>query len=332
MQKRVGVIGTGGKTGTMFAFELKEVAPVIGIGKDIDDIQKKKLFVKRNNTPPQLFDGKTIQDIEFLTSEFLPEILFLTTKNPIGPTIKYYYKRIKEYTIAHQKPYFPTLVLSQNGIVAGENAISALKEVFGKDYKKVKVVRLILLNPIDGKKIDDKTHITYSLPIRVGFSKISGPGDLQDIISLFKEASFKIKEFPLEEAKDLEFSKLFLNLIGMASATHGSSIEEGFKRPEIFKEEVKAIKEYIKVVKAQGGNFIDLFDYKISLLARIFETLPVGFFLLFRNYLAGLMSKGRKGKVKSLTEIEYYNGAVVNLGEKAAILTPVNKKILERGS
>jgi len=331
-ERRIGVIGVGGRTGTMFAFELKRTADVLGIGRDIEDIQRKKLFIERKGAQPKLFEEKVITDSQFLNSEFLPEILFLTTRNPVGRIVKYYYQKIKEYSLSTNESYFPTLILSQNGIVTGEDAICALKEILGPDYKKIRVVRLVLFNPIDKRKVGDSVYITYSLPIRIGFGKISGPGDLRDIALIFKKANFEAKQFLSEEIKNLEFSKLFLNLIGMASATHGFSIRQGFQKSEIFREEMEALKEYIKIVRASGGNFLNFFNYPVRLLAFFFDTLPINFFLPFKNYFAGLMSKGREGKAKDLTEIEYYNGAVVNLGRKIGIPTPINQRILDRGS
>lgn len=333
-KKRIGIIGVGGRTGTMFAFELKRITDILGIGRNIENIQRKKLFIEKRGKQPEPFEGKVITDFQFPSFEFLPEILFLTTKNPIGETVKYYYQKIKEYCLSAKRPepYFPTLVLSQNGITAGEDALNALREVFGPDYKKIRVIRLILLNPVDRKKVDEKIYITYSLPIRICFGKISGPGNLQDIALIFKEAEFEVKQFPPEEIKNLEFSKLFLNLIGMASASQGFSIKQGFQNSEIFREELRALKEYIKIVRASGGEFLNLLNYPVRLLTFLFDILPTDFFLPFKNYFAGLMSRGRKGKVKDLTEIKYYNGAVVNLGRKIGTPTYINQKILDRGS
>lgn len=330
-KKRIGVIGVGGRTGTMFCFELKEVANIIGIGKDIKNIQEKKLFIERKGMQPELFKAKVITDSQFLNLEFLPEILFLTTKNPVGGVVRYYYQKIKQSNpLSKQKLNLPTLILSQNGIIAGEEAISVLKEVFGPDYKKIRVVRLILLNPIDKREINGKTYINYSLPIRIGFGKISGPGNLQDIAALFKKADFEIKEFPQEEVRNLELSKLFLNLIGIASATRGLSIKEGFQKKEVLKEEIEALKEYIKVVRAEGGRFLNLFHYPVRTLSFFLDFLPSGFFLPVKNYIARTIIEERKGKIKDLSEIEYYNGAVVNLGKKLKISTPINQRILER--
>jgi len=323
-EKKMAIIGVGGRTGTMFAFELRKHASVLGVGKEIEYIKKEKLFIKRKGSDPELFEGEVITPLEF-PSEVLPEIIFLTTKNPVGPVVKNYYQKIKE-----SKMFPPTLILSQNGVVAGEDAINVLKEVFGKNYKKIRVVRLNLFNPIDKREINNKTHIAYSLPIKLVFGKISGPGNLQDIALLFKKAGIVAKEFPSEKVKNMEFSKLFLNLIGMASATRGVSVNQGFGDSEIFREEIGVLKEYIKVVRAPGKSFVNFPHFPVKLFAFLFEIFPIEIFLPFRRFFAKLISEGREGKPKDLGEIEYYNGAVVNLGKKIRIPTPVNEKVLKR--
>jgi len=327
---RIAVIGVGGQTGTMFAFELGKAANILGIGKEIELICKKKLFIQSKDTSSELFKGKVVAVDHFNLKEFFPDIIFLTVKNPIGEAAKFYYQKIKEYNQSNKM--FPTLVLSQNGISAGEDAVAVLEQVFGQDYEKIQVIRLALFNPINQKRVGDKTYISYSLPIRFAFGKFSGPGNLQDIIAIFRETKFKAEEFPRKKVKDMEFSKLFLNLIGMAAATHGLSINDGFKKTEIFKEEVAALKEYIKVVKSSGGDFLNFSIYQVKLITDLIESFPIEFVLPFRNRIIALMSRGREGKAKDLTQIKYYNGAVIDLGRKAGIKTPVNKKILERVS
>ena len=53
-EKKIAVIGVGGRTGTMFAFELGRVAVVLGIGKEVVSIQKEQLFVKRKGEAPEV--------------------------------------------------------------------------------------------------------------------------------------------------------------------------------------------------------------------------------------------------------------------------------------
>ncbi len=319
-EKKIAVIGVGGRTGTMFCFELKEVANVLGVGQEIE----KQLLVERKKERAKNLDVRMVSGSQWSLNDFSPDIIFLAIKNPVGSAIKYYYQRMKE------KGIFPTLILSQNGVAAISDSISVLKEIFGSDYEKIRIVKLSLFNPIDRKRQKTEIIVNYSLPIRISFGKVSGPGNLKDIQLLFKNAGFETTEFSRDRIKDMEFSKLFFNLIGMASATKGLSIEQGFKDRGSFKEEIEVLKEYIRVVKSSVNSFVNFPDYPVKLFTLLIEILPTKLFLLFRKNIAKIITKGREGKPKDLTEIKYYNGFVVDLGKKLGIPTPINQKVVNR--
>lgn len=306
----------------MLAFELGKRGEVFGIGKEneIEKIEKRELFVKRNDRI-FLFEGRLIKENEFPGGVSF-DVLFLTTKNPIENVLFYYYQKIRELRLTP-----PVLFLSQNGIEAGEVAISVLKKIFGKEAEKISVFRLLLFNPVDKMIENEKTFISYSLPIRLAVSKIFGKNEFS--LEILKEKNLEIFNLSPQRTKDAEYSKLFLNLIGMASATHGLSIKEGFSKKEVFEEEIKAIKEYKKLVKMKKGKFLNFPHYPVAFLSFIF-SLPVFLLTPFRKIFGDLIERGRKGKRKELDEIEYYNGAVVKLGEKLKVGTPINFQILER--
>ncbi len=317
---KIAVIGVGGRTGTMFCFELKDVANVLGIGKEI----KKKLLVERKKGQTELFEGRIILDSQWSLNDFIPEIIFLAIKNPVGLVIKYYYQKMKK------KGVFPTLILPQNGAAVTEEALSALKEVLGSDYDKIRIIRLNLFNPIDRKQKNGNLVVNYSLPIKVAFGKVAGLRDTKDIKELFEKAGFEAQEFSAKQIKNMEFSKLFFNLIGIPSATRGLDIQQGFKSSETFTEEFQALKEYIQVVKKSGNSFVNFQKYPVKWLTLIIHILPIKLLLLFRKNIAKIITKGREGKPKDLAEIKYYNGFVVDLGEKLGIPTPINQKIVNR--
>ena len=96
-KKKISVIGIGGRTGTMFASELKKAADIVGIGREreVEMIKNRKLWLKRGEFQEEQFEGKIIKETEF-SKEPLPDFIFLTTKNPVGPVVRYYYQIIKE--------------------------------------------------------------------------------------------------------------------------------------------------------------------------------------------------------------------------------------------
>jgi len=323
---KIAIIGVGGRTGTMFAFELRNSAEILGIGreKEIEMIKEGELYVERKGGKPEKFKEKVIGEKEF-NEEPGPDFIFLCVKNPIGPVVKYYYQKFKE------SEKIPSLILSQNGISAADDAKKELEAIFGEASKEIRIIRVSLFNPISSEMINDKITISYFLPIRLAFGLTSGSKETEDIKEIFKTADIKAQEILPENIKNMEYSKLFTNLIGMASAAKGLTIEEGFKDKEIFEEEIKALREYIRVVKKMGGKFLNFEHYPIKLFTLLLNFLPIPFLKIFRKTIAKAITKGRGGKEKgNIDEIEYYNGAVIKLGEKLGVGTPTNKKIYQK--
>lgn len=324
-RKKIDIIGVGGRTGTMFAFELSKKLKdyeVGGIGENLELIKNKKLYIERNGFT-ELFTGNTRSSKEFL-NEPLPDFIFLTVKNPVAPIVKYYYQQIKQ-----KGGKVPAIFISQNGIVAGEEALSALKEIFGEEANKIQIIRISLFNSIEKEEKSNNVYIKYSLPINLSFGVFSGPQDTKEIKEIFKNAEFLAEEVSSKNVKNMEYSKLLVNLIGIPSAIKNLSIEEGFEKPEVFKEEIGALREYIKIVKALNGKFLNFKKIPTNLLVSLI-SLPLPIISFFRKKLSKLISKGRSGRPKgNLDEIDYYNGAVVKLGQKVGIPTPINNKILK---
>jgi 2-dehydropantoate 2-reductase len=322
---KIAIIGVGGRTGTMFAFELRNSAEILGIGREIEVrlIKEGKLYVERGGKLEK-FSGEIINEKEF-NREFGTDFIFLCIKNPVGPAVKYYYQKFK----GSEK--IPSLILSQNGISAADDAKKELAEIFGEASKEIRIIRVSLFNPISKEKINDKIKISYFLPIRLAFGVASGPRETEDIKEFFQKAEIEAQEILPENIKNMEYSKFFLNLIGMASEAKGLTIEEGLKDEEIFEEEIKALREYIRVVKKMGGRFLNLEHYPIKLFTTLLNFLPLSILKIFRKTIAQTITKARGGKEKgNIDEIEYYNGAVMKLGEKLKIETPINKEIYKK--
>jgi len=141
---KIAIIGIGGRTGTMFAYELKGFANILCVGKEegIEAIKQNKLFVQKKDKAPELFSVKVIRDTDF-NEEINPDIIFIATKNPVAPVIKEYFSKFKEK--------IPTLFISQNGVDALPEAKQVLKEVFGKKAESSQIIRCVLFNPIDSE-------------------------------------------------------------------------------------------------------------------------------------------------------------------------------------
>jgi len=341
--KKIAIIGIGGRTGTMFAFELRNSAEILGVGREIEvqKIKEGKIFVERGKTPlprekPIKFEENVIGEGEF-NEEVAPDFIFLCVKNPVGSAVKYYYQRVKKdyYPPTTLPPFgrapkIPSLILSQNGISSVEDAKKELKEIFGETSKEIRIIRVNLFNPISSEKNNDEVKISYFLPVHLALGVAWGPKEIEDIKEIFEKTNIKVQEILPENIKNMEYSKLFTNLIGMAAAAGGFEIAEGFEQKEIFEEEIKSLREYIKVVKKSGGKFLNFNHYPIKLFTLLINFLPLTILRIFRKRIAKAITKGRGGKEKgNIDEIEYYNGAVIRLGEKFKVETPINKKIYQ---
>jgi len=322
MKKKIALVGVGGRTGTLFANELGSAASILGIDRKnaVDKIKDGKVFVLRDEGKPIQLDCVAFPE-SYFSADTKVDFLFLVTKNPVAPAIRYYYERADRENL-------PDLILSQNGFLAADEAHSELEKMFGVNAQKIRIIRVSLFNPVSIEQNGETSLISYFLPIRLAFGIASGPDELDNIREIFKNANIEAYEVAPEDVKNMEFSKLFTNLIGVASSSHGLTIEEGFANENIFAEEIIALREFTSVVKKSGGHFLNFSHYPINFFASLISILPLPILTIFRPQIVKVVSRGRGGKGKgNIDEIDYYNGAVIKLGERLGIDTLVNKKI-----
>ena len=319
LQKGI-VVGVGGRVGTMFAFELGRKSKIVGVAhqRTLEKIKSGKIFLKRGSNLEPL-EIPTVAEENF-PSTVNPDFIILAVRNPIAEAVKYYYRFFQG------KEKFPLLILPQNGLSALGDAKEALGNVLGRESSKVVIARISLFNTIKKDEGGERVYFSYSLPIRLAFSLSEGP----DILSpLFQEAGFSFQKVAWQEVKNMEYSKLFLNLIGMASAIEGYSLKEGFARKDVFKEEREMLREYLRVVKMSGGHFLNFPSLPVKFFSFL-PSLPLPLLLPFRKLIGNFLTKKRRGKKKDFSEIDYYNGAVLELGKALKISLPVNEKLVEK--
>ena len=85
-----------------------------------------------------------------------------------------------------------------------------------------------------------------------------------------------------------------------------------------------------KTLSVALRDAVDILGYPVRLLTWLMIVLPFSTPLFIRKIFAKIISSGRERKPKDLSEINYYNGAVIDLGEKNGIPTPINKKVVQR--
>jgi ketopantoate reductase len=341
--KVIYIIGAGGRTGAMFCRELRGAAKIVGVGmaREIEAIAAGKIKIRRGDDSAENFVVAMIAPENFATviEKNPPDFIWLAVRNPVGEAVKFYYRHFQG------KDKIPALILSQNGLSAIGDAKAALAEVMGHDANKVEIIRVSLINGIDFKtevaaatkamaSQSGTSVIGYKLPIKLGFGAEKKSDCVDELAKIFKASGFKAQRFSGRAVLDMENSKLFVNLIGMASATNGLSVNAVLRDKIVFeevilKEEIAALKEFVLVVKKSGHGFLDDFcGYPIAMLAKM-VLLPAGLLLPFRFIFEKIVNKGRN-RTKNTSEIDYYNGEVVRMGKRFGVATPVNENIIAK--
>jgi 2-dehydropantoate 2-reductase len=138
-------------------------------------------------------------------------------------------------------------------------------------------------------------------------------------------------------ATDMKWSKMLTNLLANAtSAILDLTPGEIFEHPQLFRLEVRQLREALQVMEAQKIQVVDLPGTPVRALALAVRSLPMA---IARTLLKNAVAGGRGGKMPSfhidlrsgrgITEVDYLNGAVVRFGEQAGVSTPVNRLLNE---
>lgn len=321
--KKIMIVGVPGRTATLFAEELKKAANVLGVGRRelVENIKKGNVFVSKGSNIFR-FDIDIISKKEIHTQKDI-DYLFITTKNPVSSVIKEYLPEFEEK--------IPNIVLSQNGFKAAEEAKEAIDEIFGSTKNSYQIIRLALFNSVREVKDGETSIIEYKTPIRVAFSVFYGTNETDALEDILKNSGIEYTKVPRDDLKNMEYSKLFTNLIGIPSYSLGLNIEDGLRNKDAFKEEMLALKEYVAVVKKSGGHFLNLPHYPIATFASLVEHIPLSVLLFFRPTVTKLVLSLRHTKEKgNIDEIDYYTGAIIDLGRRYRVEMPINERVLRR--
>jgi 2-dehydropantoate 2-reductase len=133
-------------------------------------------------------------------------------------------------------------------------------------------------------------------------------------------------------APAMKWSKMITNLLANASsAILALPPSEIFANPDLYRLEIRQLREALAVMRALELPVIDLPGTPVRALAFAVQRLPLG---LSRPILKKAVGGGRGGKMPSFyidlqsgrghTEVDYLNGAVVRYGKKTGVSTPVN--------
>jgi 2-dehydropantoate 2-reductase len=139
----------------------------------------------------------------------------------------------------------------------------------------------------------------------------------------------------LPDAAGMKWSKMLTNLMANASsAILDMPPSEIFDDPRMYAFEIKMLREALQVMKKNHIPVLDLPGTPVQAFTWLVKYLPPS---LSRPLLKRAMGTGRGTKMPSFhidlhhgspfSEVDYLNGAVVRLGRKSGISTPINAKL-----
>ena len=222
------------------------------------------------------------------------------------------------------KPYadrMPPVLCLSNG-VSNEHVIA---EALGKD----KVIYGTVTTAIGRRGAGD---IVLERLRGVGVAK--GHPLSEKLNQTFNRAYLNSQLF--DDANSMKWSKMLTNLIANpTSAILDMTAGKVFANKDLYKLEIKMLRECLAVMDAQGFKVVNLPGTPVRVLA--FATkLPLW---LSKPLLGRAAGAGRGAKMPSFhidlhsgrgkSEVEYLHGEVVRAGKKCNVPTPVNKALTE---
>lgn len=151
-----------------------------------------------------------------------------------------------------------------------------------------------------------------------------------DFAQVFNQAGLNARLYT--RPSDMKWSKMLTNLVGNAtSAILDLTPAQVFSHPQLFKLEIRQLREAIAVMDALDIRVVNLPGVPVRLLGLAAVRFP---YAIARLLLQRAVGRGRGEKMPSFhidlhsgrgqSEVDYLNGAVVRAGEKAGVPTPVN--------
>ncbi|MCM8792461.1 MAG: 2-dehydropantoate 2-reductase, partial [Candidatus Omnitrophica bacterium] len=220
--------------------------------------------------------------------------------------------------------------LKDGFILATQNGIGA-EQILSKYIDKTKIISSIVM-----------FGATYLEPAKV-IHNFEGKWLLgqpygKDTEALKNIKSILEKGFNVELVEDIiskKWLKVFLNANNCLAALMGKSMQEVFSDLELCEIAIGIWQEGLKVIEKAGIELSDIGDFSKDKLKSI-TSLPLReASVIFSKIMTTLSKEPLYGSIlQSImrnrpSEIDYINGAFLELGKKINFYTPLNKKIVE---
>jgi len=310
---KIAVIGAGAIGSVIGGLSSKagEDVTLIGRKPHVDAINRNGLILEGES-------GKTVIQIKAAENlDFKPDLALLTVKAQ---------DVVSSVTKVH-------VFLSGAQVVTLQNGVQSDDQVAGLLGKENIISSVVIFN---GQFLEPG-KVLYSIP----FSKIAlligepfgNKGNLlQSLSALFNKA---IATDISEDIRAAHWTKLLWNLQTAIPGVTGLSYQESYQYPQIRKLVIKLTKEGLKVIERAGIKTVDVPGFPLEPLKTMVRV-PLSISSSMIKDIAKSLGKQpilgstlqsiKRGKI---TEVDYLNGEIVNLGKKMGIPTPVNSLIVE---
>lgn len=228
-----------------------------------------------------------------------------------------YLTRDSEMGVFGEIPPPPPIVCFQNGVGNEES----LRSAFGPDAVAAASVATPVSMPEPAIVLEEKQR---------GVAIAEDSVNSQTVIDAFHKTDLVLQ--PVASSTSLKWSKLLTNMVGNSvSAIVDRTPDQVYSDPALFDIERRAFLEALGVLRLAQIDLVNLPGLPVKLLATAFELLPKA---ISKPVLTQQIGKGRGDKLPSLqldlrnqktvTEVEWLNGAVVKLADDMNRYAPVN--------
>ncbi len=213
------------------------------------------------------------------------------------------------------------LVTDDNLVCSFQNGygnLDIIKDVVGKPE------RIIAMTTAHNFLVESPTHIVYFMGLGgVDLGPMEGPvtDKINDLGDVMKKLKVPVKVH--EDGLEVIWNKILWNaVLNCSAAVTGLDVMGMASKPDIEPILKGLASEYFEVCKAMGINIWNPPDFIDKLLMMVKAAASVQTFAPPKPSMLQDIEAGR------VTEVDYINGALVTMGEKYGVPTPVNKTML----
>lgn len=289
-------------------------------GEDVTLVGRKAHVeaVNRNGLILEGDSGKTIIQVKAAENlDFQPDLVLLT---------------VKAQDVVSSVRKVQTL-LSRTQLVTMQNGVRSDDEVAGLLGKENIVSAVVLLN---GEFLEPG-KASYSRALSTTALLVGEPFDvranrLQSLSALFSKA---VRTEISDDIRGAHWTKLLQNLNNAVPAATGLSVQEVNQYPQIRELNIKLMIEGLEVVKRAGIRTAPIPGFSLSLIETMAKMPLAESSSVMKSIIESLgkqpilgstLQSIKRGKI---TEVDYLNGEIVNLGKKKGIPTPANSLVVE---